>query len=120
MKETRLKLEKVKEDILSIDDNRYKLLFGNILSIIEDVVDSIDEIEYKQDSIEENIKYIDEDIAGLQDELFEEVSIEDLNQLEDEYVEINCKNCGKPLFVEKETIDSKKNIPCPFCNNEAM
>ena len=22
--------------------------------------------------------------------------------------------------IEKETIDSKKNIPCPFCNNEAM
>ena len=120
MKETKSKIEKIKEDISGIDDNKYKVIFDNLLSIIEDMADSIYEIEYKQDSLEENMKYIDEDIAGLQDELFEEVSIEDLNELEDEYVEIKCKCCGKPLFVEKEAMNTKKNIPCPFCNDEAM
>lgn len=120
MKEVKFKIEKLKEEISSVEDNKYKDIFNSILSIVSDISDSIEEIDYKQDSIEENIKYIDEDIIGLQDELFEEVSIEELIELEDEYIEVNCKNCNKPLFVEKEAIDNNKKIPCPFCNKEAL
>ena len=72
MKEVKTKIEKLKEEISSIEDNRYKEIFDSILSIVSDISDSIEEIDYKQDSLEENIKYIDEDIIGLQDELFEE------------------------------------------------
>ena len=120
MKEVMSKIEKLKEEISSIEDVKYKNIFNSILSIVSEISDSIEEIYYKQDSLEENIKYIDEDIIGLQDELFEEVSIEELIELEEEYIEIKCKNCNKPLFVEKEAITSKKKIPCPFCNKEAM
>lgn len=120
MKEVKIKIEKLKEEISSIEDNKYKEIFDSILSIVSDISDSIEEIDYKQDSLEENIKYIDEDIIGLQDELFEEVSIEELIELEEEYVEVKCKNCNKPLFVEKEAINNKKKIPCPFCNKEAI
>ena len=119
MKETIFRIEKLKEEISNLEDNKYKSIFNNIISILDDITVSIEEIDCKQDSLEENIKYIDEDIIGLQDELFEEVSIEDLIELEDEYVEIKCKNCEKPLFVEKETVKHKKNIPCPFCSKDA-
>ena len=66
------------------------------------------------------LEYIDEDIIGLQDELFEEVSIEDLMEMEEEYVEIKCNNCNKPLFVEGATISNSNSIPCPFCNKNAI
>lgn len=120
MKEIKFKIEKIKEDISNIEDTKYKKIFDNLFSIIEDMAESMDEMESKQESFEESIQYIDEDIIGLQDELFEEVSIEDLMELEEEYVEIKCKYCGKPLFVEKESINNNKKIPCPFCNKEAM
>lgn len=120
MKEIKFKIEGIKEVISNVEDNKYKDIFDNLLSIIEDMADTINEMNYKQESLEESIKYIDEDIIGLQDELFEEVSIEDLMEIEEEYVEIKCKYCDKPIFVEKESIDNKKNIPCPFCNKEAI
>ncbi|MDV4152174.1 hypothetical protein R0131_15205 [Clostridium sp. AL.422] len=120
MKETIFKIERIKEDISKIDNDKYKSIFDDLLSVIEDIADHIGEIEYKQDSLEENIKYIDQDISGLQDELFEEVSIDDLIELEEEYIEIKCKNCDKPMFVEKEAINNKKDIPCPFCGKEAL
>ena len=41
-------------------------------------------------------------------------------EIEEEYVEINCKHCDKPLFVEKESINKNKNLPCPFCNKDAI
>ena len=120
MKDTKSKIEKLKDEIYKVEDIKYKVIFDNILSVLNDISESIEEIDYKQDSLEENIKYLDEDIIGLQDKLFEEVSIEDLLELEDEYIEVKCKNCDKPLFVEKESIKEKKDIPCPFCNKEAL
>lgn len=120
MKDIKCKINSLKEDILSIEDEKYKNIFDSLLSIVDDMADSLEEMDYKQESLEESLKYIDEDIIGLQDELFEEVSIEDLMEIEEEYVEINCKNCNKPLFIEKESLDNNKDIPCPFCNNEAI
>ena len=73
MKEVRSKIEQLQEEISAIEDSKYQNIFNGLLSIIEDISDSIEEIDYKQDTLEENIKYIDEDIIGLQDELFEEV-----------------------------------------------
>lgn len=120
MKDIKCKINSIKEDILNIEDKKYKNIFENLLSIINDMADSFEEMDHKQESLEESVKYIDEDIIGLQDELFEEVSIEDLIEMEEEYVEINCKHCNKPLFVEKDSLDNNKDIPCPFCNNEAI
>lgn len=120
MKDFNDKFESIKDEILSLEDNKYKRIFNDILSLIEDMAYSMDEMTYKQESLEESVKYMDEDIIGLQDELFEEVSIDDLIEMEDEYLEINCKHCDKPLFVEKESINKNKIIPCPFCNNDAI
>ena len=106
MKDIKFKIKSVKEIISSVEEEKYKNIFDSFLSIIEDITDSLEEMDYKQESLEESVKYIDEDIIGLQDELFEEVSIEDLMEMEEEYVEINCKNCNKPLFVEKESLDN--------------
>ncbi|MBD7914478.1 hypothetical protein H9660_04910 [Clostridium sp. Sa3CUN1] len=113
-------IESIKDEILCLEDNKYKRIFENLLSLIEDMTYSMEEMSYKQESLEESVKYMDEDIIGLQDELFEEVSIDDLMEIEDEYLEVNCKHCDKPLFVEKESINENKSIPCPFCNNDAI
>ena len=59
------------------------------------------------------------DLTDIQDELFEEVTFDDLNGLEDEYVEINCEKCSKPLFVEQQALNNNNAIPCPFCGGMA-
>ena len=73
----------------------------------------------QQEYLEENIEYIDNDLTDIQDELFEEVTFDDLNGLEDEYVEINCEKCSKPLFVEQQALNNNNAIPCPFCGGMA-
>ena len=65
------------------------------------------------------MEYIDNDLTDIQDELFEEVTFDDLNGLEDEYVEINCEKCSKPLFVEQQALNNNNSIPCPFCGGIA-
>ena len=41
MKEVKFKIEKLKEEISSIEDNKYKEIFDGILSIVSDISDSI-------------------------------------------------------------------------------
>lgn len=119
MKEIYNKINEFKDKIQNIEGEEYKELFDSIANILEHMTSEVEEIAVRQNSIEENIEFIDNDLTGIQDELFEEVSFDELDSFEDEYVEIHCEHCNKPLFVEKEALDKKTAIPCPFCNESA-
>lgn len=113
-------LEDLKDKVSKVENNEYREMFKSINAVLEGLSDKVEELIVKQESIEENIQFIDEDLTDLQDEFFEEVSLEDLEDFEDEYVEIECNNCKKPLFVEKEALENNKTIPCPFCNENSI
>ena len=81
--------------------------------------DDATQIDSIVSTMEENMQFLDDDLSNIQDELFEEVSFDDLSELEDEYVEIKCENCNKPLFVEQQALNNNNNIPCPFCGSIA-
>ncbi|NLL31346.1 MAG: hypothetical protein GX258_10020 [Clostridiales bacterium] len=120
MKNIKSKIDTIKKDIKKVNNEEYQDIFTNILSVLDDLSIVVEELNVRQESLEENIQYLDEDVTGLQDELFEEVTIEDLIEMDNEFIEINCKNCSKSLFVEKESMDNNKTIPCPFCHNDAI
>jgi NAD-dependent SIR2 family protein deacetylase len=120
MRNMKSKIEAIKNSILKVDNEEYKHIFNNVLSVLNDMSYSLEELNIRQESLEESIQYIDKDITGIQEELFEEVTIEDLIEMDDEFTEINCKHCNKQLFVEKESINNNKPIPCPFCHNNAI
>ena len=119
MKDINNKINTLKEKIEGIKEEQYKELFDSVSDILSDLSSKIEEISLKQDYLEENIEYIDNDLTDIQDELFEEVSFDDLNSIEDEYVEIKCDNCDKPLFVEQQALNNNSSIPCPFCGGKA-
>lgn len=119
MKEINNKIEEVNSLISKVKDDTYKDIFNLLSGIILDLSNKIDNINIRQEYLEENMEYIGDDLTDIQDELFEEVSFDDLNELEDDYVEIKCNECGKPLFVEKQSVINNISIPCPFCNGKA-
>ena len=119
MKNLNDKINNLKEQIENIKESQYKNLFESVNCILSDLSSKIEEISLKQDYLEENMEFMDNDLTDIQDELFEEVSFDDLNSIEDEYVEIKCKNCDKPLFVEQQALRNNSSIPCPFCGNIA-
>lgn len=116
MKEIISDINSIKNSIESIEEVNDKKILGDILNIVSKIAIKVEEVIVNQEHIEENLQYIDDDLVNIQEELYEEVSIEDLNEIEDEYVEVSCNHCSKPLFVEKDVIENKKEIPCPFCN----
>ena len=109
----------LRQVINDIDDEKYKNILSAISGVVNDMALKVEEIIVKQEAIEENMEYIGDDLTDMREELFEEVSFDDLENLEDEYEEIHCHNCRKPLFVERKAIENNSSIPCPFCNKNA-
>ena len=109
----------LRQVINDIDDEKYINILSAISGVVNDMALKVEEIIVKQEAIEENMEYIGDDLTDMREELFEEVSFDDLENLEDEYEEIHCHNCGKPLFVERKAIENNSSIPCPFCNKNA-
>lgn len=118
MKDIKNKLDMLREDISKVEEDKYKNIFSGIYSLLDLYSIKLEEIMENQAVLAENFRYMDEDISGIQEELFEEVSLEDLEEFEEEYKEILCKNCGKPIFIEESTLKENKNIKCPYCNED--
>ena len=119
MRDVYTKIDQVKNKINDIKDEKYADIFNSLSDILLDLSSKVEDLNSRQEYLEENIEYIDNDLTDIQDELFEEVTFGDLNGLEDEYVEINCEKCSKPLFVEQQALNNNNAIPCPFCGGIA-
>lgn len=119
MKEVYNKINEVKAEIEEIKDDKYGNIFNSFTDILEGLSSKIEEVILHQEYLEENMEYIGDDLTDIQDELFEEVSLDDLEGLDDEYIEINCGNCNKPIFVEQQALQNENFIPCPFCGEKA-
>ncbi|MCI5726154.1 MAG: hypothetical protein MR274_01240 [Clostridium sp.] len=117
MKEIKDKIDLLRNSISKIENKEYGGLFNQITDILDDLYSSVEEMMENQAVLVENLSCLDEDISDIQEELFEELSIEDLEEIEDEYEEVKCKNCGKPIFMEKAVIKDDKKIECPYCKN---
>ena len=120
MEELRSKIEVLKDNLAEIENDEYKKCFDNVYSILETMTDKIEELVVNQETLEENFRFMDDDLSGIQDELFEEVSIDDLEDIEDEYTEIKCAHCNKPIFIEKSALSSDNEIPCPYCHKNII
>lgn len=119
MRELFNKIEEVNKLINKVENDTYKDIFNSLSEIVLNLSNEIENMNIRQEYLEENMEYIGDDLTDIQEELFEEVSFDDLTDLEDEYEEVNCNQCGKPLFVEKQSVINNISIPCPFCNGKA-
>ena len=113
------KIDQIKTKINDIKDDKYSDIFNSLTDILTDLSSKVEDLSLRQEYLEENIEYIDNDLTDIQDELFEEVSFDELSDLEDEYVDIKCEKCSKPLFVEQQALNNNNAIPCPFCGKIA-
>lgn len=116
MEELSKEIEALKKNLSKIENKDYKECFDNVYSILEVMNQRIEELTVNQETLEENIRFMDDDLTNIQDELFEELSIDELNDMEDEYTEINCSHCNKPIFIEQSTLSNNDEIPCPYCH----
>ncbi|MGG7176127.1 CD1247 N-terminal domain-containing protein [Clostridium paraputrificum] len=120
MKELKHTIDKLNTSIENVNDGKYKEVFTNISSVLDELSRKVEEILVNEAALAENLNYLDDDISDIQEELFEEVSLEELDEMEEEYREVSCSKCGKPIYIEASTIKENKEIPCPYCGESII
>lgn len=115
MKDIKAKLDNLQRALKTIEQEEYKAVFTNVYEILENLTNKVEESMVNQAVLAETVNYLNDDLSGIQEELFEEVSLEDLDEIEEEYTETVCQNCKKPIFIETSALKEGTNIPCPYC-----
>lgn len=118
MKSIKKQIEELKNTVSELQETDNTKIYNGIVSILECLTAKVEEALVNEAVLAENFKYMDEDISDIQYEIFEEVSIEDLEEMEEEYKEIICTKCGKPIYLEESVLKNNKTIKCPYCNED--
>ena len=103
------------KDLIKDNSNDNSVLNKKLISVIEALANKVEALQVNIETLDENVSLINDDLSGVQGELFEELTLEELDEYDDEYCEVICEHCNKQLYVEKGVIDSTENIPCPYC-----
>ncbi|MCI1943742.1 CD1247 N-terminal domain-containing protein [Clostridium luticellarii] len=105
-------------DGLKIDTgtNEGKVLL-EILGVLKDIADEIENISEAQKNMGDYMNAMDEDLAYLQDGLYDE-DYETCRDMEENFEEINCPNCNDTVYVDKDALSQKKNLTCPNCHED--
>lgn len=95
---------------LEDDSKEGKVMYG-ILDLLDDVIDSIVELDASYAELDDYIESIDEDLLLLEDVVYED----DIDEFDD-YMEFICPNCHQVIYVDDEELDNGDDLICPSCD----
>ena len=110
-------------DGLDLDDNKKETkIFKAIIGVLENLNDDVLDITEELDLVEEQLDDIDDDLAAVEEYVFDDdfscddCSGCDYDEDEDDYAEfeIECPNCSETFIVDEETA-LEGEVECPNC-----
>lgn len=98
------------------EDSNEGKLFVNIINILDDMAESIAELEITQTEIDEYVETIDQDLSHVEDEVYNIESF-DLDEIDDpRYIEVECPHCQETVYFDENIFDDEDDdIICPSC-----
>ena len=102
---------------MSIDENTNEgKLLKSIINVLGDFADVIDDLEDSQIQLNEHLEDMDEDLAQLEYEMYDDYDGDDQEDGDDiAYYEIECPNCNETVYMDEEMLDDEDNLACPSC-----
>jgi formylmethanofuran dehydrogenase subunit E len=102
---------------MKIDEssNEGKLL-KNVVDVLADFAEAIDDLKDSQVEMSEHVENIDEDLAQLEYEVYDDDDYEENEDFEEvDYFEIECPNCHETVYLDEDMLDDEEEIICPNC-----
>lgn len=100
---------------LDVEKSKEGKLISVMIGILEEVAMSIEDLEENALALGEEIDVLSDDLADVEDVVFED---EDEDDFEDEdYFEVECPNCEEPLVIDDEVL-AEGVIECPNCEQK--
>ena len=86
-------------------------LFHGIIGVLEEFANSFDQLEKSHEELEDYLETVDQDLTTLEEEFYG-------NDETDDYVEVECPNCGETVCFDPGILedDAVIEIICPNCD----
>ena len=91
-------------------------LISAIINVLEEAAGTIKGLENRVSSLTEQLDAVDEDLDGLEEYVYEELSGDDWESDDDDFeVELSCPACEETFSVDMEILEEGQ-MHCPACN----
>lgn len=101
-------------DGLGLDDNdKHDRLFKAVIGVLEEISESIEDLNDVNDQLCEQLDAVDEDLAALEDDFYED----DECECDDDYYEVECPKCGDIICLDESQLEEGE-IECPGCGEK--
>ena len=71
-----------------------------------------EEIDERVEELSEYVEEIDSDVSDLEEALF----LDDEDEEDDDFVELQCPECGETIYFDEDMLESGEELLCPNCN----
>lgn len=99
------------------EDTKEGKIIHKIVDVLESFADAIVELEEEQIELIEYVESIDEDLADIEDDIYEEAEDDDDDD-EFNYIEMECPSCNDFVEIDEDLLyDEGVDIVCPNCKS---
>lgn len=107
---------------LSLDESTKEgKILAAIIDLLGDITEEICDIEDGCDELMEQIDAVDEDLASLEDFIYEDdecgCGCDDCDCEDDEVYEIECPACNDTIYLDADML-AEEGMVCPNCGTE--
>ena len=104
-------------------DNKQDKLIAAIIDVLDDMALSVTDLEAGLDELGKQVDDIDEDLAAVEEDLYDDECGcgEDecgCDCCSDEFIEVQCPQCGETICLDPETLETEEGIVCPNCKTD--
>lgn len=108
------------EGLVLDDNNKQDKLIKAIIDVLDDLALTVADLEDASAEMAEQIDAVDEDLASVEDFLYDDEDDCDCDDCdcgcEEEEYEIECPNCHDLIYLCEEDLD--EDIKCPNCGSD--
>ena len=100
------------------DNNKQDKLLKAIIDVLDDIALTVEDLEDCSAELAEQIDAVDEDLAALEDVVYEEDECDDCCcDCDDDMYEVECPNCHDIIYVDEDML-CEESIDCPNCGTK--
>jgi len=99
---------------LDVEKSKEGKLISVMIGILEDISLSIEDLEENALDLGEEIDALSDDLADVEEIVYEEDEEYDEEDYDDDWFEVECPDCEEPLIVDEEALEAGV-VECPNC-----
>ena len=103
---------------LNLDTEKSKegKLISVMIGILEELAMSVEDLEENALNLGEEIDVLSDDLADVEDVVFDEDEDDESEDYDDDWFEVECPTCGETLVIDDEAL-ADGEVECPKCGS---